>query len=236
MTRTFRLVPLRLSAGAVVRHNGFFAVDLERDATPGSALAKYLVDDLLYITTEDRATHIALGWTPDMDVRGKYHLIVRHGNGDAALAEYASRSCAAVAAQIERWLAALGKAAQLQCERLVPLRVVSGWHVDINTFTGNLADDADGDAPRRVLYLRKPYYAMEDIAIALDIPLGAQTYQLTITRAEDAAPLKTYQSAYSDAITAVLEQWVAVAHMLGGGDAMRLLAPDGEPLPIPPSP
>lgn len=225
MSRTFQLVPLRVPAGSVVVHNGFFAVDLQSDAMPASTRATYLVEDLLYIRAENRDAHIDLGWTPDMDLTGAYHLAVHQGDERAPVEEYASRSYPEIAAQIERCLAPQGQRAA--CAALIPLRIVSGWHVAHNAFTEDpAADPADGNRPMRVLHLRKPSYGMEDIAITLDMLPRTLAYQLTITRAEDAAPLKTYQSASIERIVAALEQWIAVAHRLWGDHAADMLAPN----------
>lgn len=227
-----RLVPLRVPAGFVVRHNGFFAIDLESDLVSDSALVKYLVEDLLYIKAEDRDIKVDLSWSPDMDISGKYLMSVSQDDEDVPLAEYASRSYHEIATQIESCLSSLCHGMLPSYEQLVPLRIVSGWHVDLNEFTRDLAASVfDGDIPKRVLHLRKPYYSVDDISITLDFHPKTLLYYLTFLRAEDTSSLKNYQDTNIDTIVAVLEQWIKVAHLLSGNNAADMLAPDGSSIP-----
>lgn len=230
------LVPLCVPAGWKVDHNSFFAINISEDSEYTQKTAKYLVEDLIYIHSyhidqaRNQTFHLDLGWYPDMDLSGQYRLTIAEGDSSDILETFLSRIYEEVASKIDFWLNKLQAQnnQNLEFHKIIPLRITSGWFVQINELTDEkTAHKSPTD--RTILLLTKEYPSGSFISISLKeiYHASSNTFSLTISRDKQDIPIKTHECNTKEETIPIIEQWMEISHNIGvSSPKAELLAPD----------
>ncbi|CAM3956321.1 hypothetical protein VA7868_01063 [Vibrio aerogenes CECT 7868] len=74
------LVPLKVPAGWEVKWNHFYDIRAEDQRLEDGLIDYPFCEDMLYMTHQGRMRAIDLGWYPECDPEGAYHLILLQGH------------------------------------------------------------------------------------------------------------------------------------------------------------
>ncbi|WP_143169207.1 hypothetical protein [Vibrio quintilis] len=84
MEQCMVLVPLRIPEGWEVKWNHFYDIRAEEQIPEDGFLDYPFYEDMLYMTNQGRMLAIDLGWYPDSDPEGSYHLLLLQAHVDEA--------------------------------------------------------------------------------------------------------------------------------------------------------
>lgn len=104
-----RLQPLRIPPGWEVTHNRFWEIDpdpeLRLDGLPGGDPLELFTQDLLQLSNRRLDLLLDLGWAPEADPEGRFHLqLIRAEQWDAPLLELEIGDRLEVVARLEEAL------------------------------------------------------------------------------------------------------------------------------------
>jgi hypothetical protein len=224
-----KLMPLCIPSEWEITWNCFFQISIKDAKKREGYLNSYFTEDLLLIKSFDQDIIIDLGWLPDMDLNGKYKLCI-YKQEEEPFIVFESRFYDEISERINNFLGKnKNEEEESVKEKLVPLRIPTGWKIQLNHWTRNLLKVEYNHVTKQETATQTIFHAVKNIYGWVHITVQylyekTSTFRLTINREDDSSYYKCVDIMEEEAALAVLEQWLKMAYL----SDIKLLLPDCE--------
>jgi hypothetical protein len=182
----------------------------------------------LLIKSFDKNIIIDLDWLPDMDLSGQYKLCIYKQEEEEPFITFESHFYDEISERINNFLGKnKNEEEESVKEKLVPLRIPTGWKIQLNHWTRNLRKAEYNNVTKQETGTQTIFQAVKNIYGLVHITvqyLSEQTsiFRLTINREDDSSYYKCVDIMEEEVALAVLEQWLKMAYL----SDIKLLLPE----------
>lgn len=213
-----KLMPLCIPSEWEITWNCFFQISI-KDAKREGSWNSYFTADLLAIKSFDKNIFIDLDWEPDMDLNGQYKLCISKQEEEEPFIVFESRFYDEISERINNFIGKYKNEEEESVkEKLVPLRIPTGWKIQLNHWTRNLLKveynhiTKQETATQTIFHAVKNIYGLVHITVQYLYEQSA-IFRLTINREDDSSYYKCVDIMEEEAALAVLEQWLKMAYL-----------------------
>lgn len=214
-----KLMPLCIPPEWEITWNCFFQISIEDAKKREGSWNSYFTEDLLLIKSFDQNIIIDLGWLPDMDLSGQYKLYIYKQEEEEPFIVFESRFYAEILEGINNFLGKYKNEEEESVkEKLVPIRIPTGWKIQLNYWTRNLLKVEYNHVTKQETVAQTIFHAVKKIHGWVHITVQylyeqTSTFRLIINREDDSSYYKCVDIIDEEVALAVLEQWLEMAYL-----------------------
>jgi uncharacterized protein YkuJ len=213
-----KLIPLCIPSQWQVQWNCFFQVSISEAEEKEGSLNSYFTEDLLLIKSFDQNIVIYLDWLPDMDLTGEYKLCIYKQEEEEPFITFESRSNTEITEKINSFLEKYNDEEEVEKEKLVPLKIPTGWKIRLNHWRKNLLKTEYNHLTKQEALAQTIFHAVKNIYGSVHITVQylnepISVFRLTIYREDDSSYFKCVDIIEEVEAIEILEQWMYAAHL-----------------------